>query len=197
MNTSMLCHWQTFGLAEAMCGTYSGDRWACGVCLFLQYAELISMDHYICRVCRGNVQILRPGGVIFFFCHRWRNAEPDFYFQCPVDQTSSTNLDHPVHLLAAHALLNIDLPVCLPLDLTDMKYISLEPQVSPPLNLEFPTIPTLSLNHPGCKHPPINFYFPLRQPAAAQDIQKLMPQKKDYSARELQQRHFKKMLCST
>jgi hypothetical protein len=138
-----------------------------------------------------------PAVSYFLFCHRWRNAEPDFHFQCPVDQTSLTNLDHPVCPLAAHTLLNLDLPVCLPLDLTDIKYISLEPQVSPSLNLECPTIPTLSLNHPGCKHPPINFNFPLRQPAASQDIQKLMPQKKDYSARELQQSHLKKMLCST
>jgi hypothetical protein len=34
----------------------------------------------------------------------------------------------------AHALLNLDLPVCLLLDLTDMKDISLKPQVSPSLN---------------------------------------------------------------
>jgi hypothetical protein len=75
MNTSNLCHWQTFGFAEPMCGIHSGDRWACGVCLFLQCAaptlqrkcaELILMDYYICSVCAGNVQMLSPGGVIMF-----------------------------------------------------------------------------------------------------------------------------------
>jgi hypothetical protein len=83
MNTSNLCHWQTFVFAEATCGIYSGDRWACcGVCLFLQCAtplqrkcaELILMDHYICSVCAGNAQMLIPGSVIIFFGHRRRNV---------------------------------------------------------------------------------------------------------------------------
>ena len=30
------CHWQTFGFAEAMCSTYSGNRWACGVQLLVR-----------------------------------------------------------------------------------------------------------------------------------------------------------------
>jgi hypothetical protein len=100
-------------------------------------------------------------------------AQPDFHLQRPVDRTSLTNLDRPVRPPAASAFLNLDRPVRPPPALTDMKDINLEPQISPSLNLERPTIPMLSLDRPGRKRTPINFDFPLRQPAAGQDVQNL------------------------